>query len=178
MRIAAQNLFAMITVHVERREIGFWLTPNERQRAQEQYKPYFRQAMQTVQPYAKSGQIMPFDGQTELFPGLLAIPAPGHTPGHTFYSLESRGERLVFMGDVIHAPEVQFANPGVSVTFDVDPIRAIATRRQAFRTAGRDHSLVAVAHVSFPGVGHIHVEGDHYRWNPIPFVNHAVSPGW
>jgi glyoxylase-like metal-dependent hydrolase (beta-lactamase superfamily II) len=167
--------FPNATVHMEKREISFWLSPGEMEKAPQQHKPYFLQAMQTVQPYVKSGQVRPFEGETELFPGLRAIPAPGHTPGHTFYALESRGEKLVFMGDVIHAPEVQFARPSVSVTYDVDPIQAIATRQAAFRAAARDHFLVAFAHVSFPGVGHIHADGEHYRWNPIPFVNDAVS---
>lgn len=167
--------FPNATVHVAMREISFWLSPTEMKKAPEQHKPYFLQAMRTVQPYVKSGQVKPFEGETELFPGLRAIPAPGHTPGHTFYSLESRGEKLVFMGDVIHAPEVQFARPGVSVTYDVDQTQAIATRRAAFRVAARDHYLVALAHVSFPGLGHIHADSGNYRWNPIPFVNDAVS---
>ena len=167
--------FPNATVHVEKREISFWLSPDEMEKAPEQHKPYFLQAMQTVQPYVKSGQVKPFEGETELFPGLRAIPAAGHTPGHTFYSLESRGEKLVFMGDVIHAPEVQFARPGVSVTYDVDPKQAIATRQAAFRAAARDHFLVAFAHASFPGLGHIHADREQYRWNPIPFVNDAVS---
>lgn len=144
-------------------------------RAPEPHKPYFLQAVQTVQPYVDSGQVKPFERETELFPGLRAIPAPGHTPGHTVYSLESRGEKLVFMGDVIHAPEIQFARPRVSVTYDVDPTQAIATRQAAFRAAARDHFLVAFAHVSFPGLGHIHADGENYRWNPIPFINDAVS---
>lgn len=121
-----------------------------------------------------SGHVRVFEGETELFPGLRAIPAPGHTPGHTFYSLESKGEELVFMGDVVHAPEVQFAEPFASVTYDVDPSQAIETRQAAFRDASHNHYLVAFEHVSFPGIGHIHAEGDHYRWNPESFVNDAV----
>jgi glyoxylase-like metal-dependent hydrolase (beta-lactamase superfamily II) len=168
--------FPNATIHVEKREIDFWLSQTEMQRAPAQHKPYFQQAMKTVQPYVLTGQVKVFEGETQLFPGLRAIPAPGHTPGHTFYSLESRGEKLVFMGDVVHAPEVQFAEPYAFVTFDVDPVQAIATRQNAFRAAARDHYLVAFAHVSFPGIGHIHAEGHHhYRWNPVTFVNDAAS---
>ena len=166
--------FPNATVHVDKREIEFWLSPEEMKKAPEQHKAYFVQAMQSVQPYVKSGQVKPFEGETELFPGLRSIPAPGHTPGHTFYSLESRGEKLVFMGDVIHAPEVQFSRPGVSVTFDVDQTQAISTREAAFRAAAREHYLVAFAHVSFPGIGHIRAVGEQFRWNPIPFINDAV----
>lgn len=167
--------FPNATLHVEKHELSFWLSPDERQKAPGQHKPYFLQAMHTVQPYMKSGRVKTYSGETELFPGLRAIPAPGHTPDHSFYSLESGGKKLVFMGDLIHAPEVQFARPGISVSFDVDPVQAIATRHSAFRTAAREHFLVAFAHVSFPGVGHIHEDGEGYRWNAIPFVNDAIS---
>jgi glyoxylase-like metal-dependent hydrolase (beta-lactamase superfamily II) len=167
--------FPNATVHVEKREIDFWLSPTEMQKAPDQHKPYFQQAMKTVKPYVLSGQVKVFEGESALFPGVRAIPAPGHTPGHTFYTLESKGEKLVFMGDVIHAPEVQFAEPFASVTFDVNQEQAIATRQAAFRDAAQNHYLVAFAHVSFPGIGHIHTEGNHYRWNPVSFVNDAVS---
>lgn len=169
--------FPNATVHVEKREIDFWLSPSEMQKAPEPHKPYFQQAMKTVKPYVLSGQVRAFEGDTELFPGLRSISAPGHTPGHTFYSLESKGEKLVFMGDVVHAPEVQFAEPFASVTFDVNQPQAIETREAAFRDAAHNHYLVAFAHVSFPGIGRIHAEGNHYRWNPVPFVNDAVPIG-
>lgn len=169
--------FPNATIHVEKREIDFWLSQTEMERAPDLHKPYFQQAMKTVKPYVVSGQVKVFEGETELFPGLRSIPAPGHTPGHTFYSLESKGEKLVFMGDVIHAPEVQFEEPFVSVTFDVNQALAVKTRQTAFRDAARNHYLVAFAHVSFPGIGHIHAEGDHYRWNSVPFINDAVSTG-
>jgi glyoxylase-like metal-dependent hydrolase (beta-lactamase superfamily II) len=166
--------FPNATVHVEKREIDFWLSRTEMERAPEQHKPYFQQAMKTVKPYLLSRQVRVFEGETELCPGLRAIPAPGHTPGHTFYSLESKGEKLVFMGDVVHAPEVQFAEPFASVSFDINQTQAIKTRQAAFRDAAHNHYLVAFAHVSFPGIGRIHTEGDHYRWNAEPFVNDAV----
>ena len=42
------------------------------------------------------GQFKPFSDATDLVPGLRAQPAPGHTPGHTFYVAESKGERDEF----------------------------------------------------------------------------------
>jgi glyoxylase-like metal-dependent hydrolase (beta-lactamase superfamily II) len=61
--------FPHATVRVEKREISFWLSSSEMEKAAEQHKPYFRQAMQTVQRYVKSGQVKPFEGETELFAG-------------------------------------------------------------------------------------------------------------
>jgi glyoxylase-like metal-dependent hydrolase (beta-lactamase superfamily II) len=56
-----------------------------------------------------------FEGATELFPGLRTLPAYGHTPGHTYYILEDGGEKLVFMGDTIHAPGAQFDDPDITI---------------------------------------------------------------
>jgi glyoxylase-like metal-dependent hydrolase (beta-lactamase superfamily II) len=37
----------------------------------------------SLKPYIAAGRFVPFDGGPELVPGIRAIPAPGHTPGHT-----------------------------------------------------------------------------------------------
>jgi Metallo-beta-lactamase superfamily len=106
----------------------------------------------TVGPYVAAGQVKTFEGATELFPGLRMLPAYGHTPGHTYYVLEDGGEKLVFMGDTIHAPDAQFDDPDITIEFDVDQKQAAATRKKAFadacgRTAARlqscgDHVLI------------------------------------
>jgi glyoxylase-like metal-dependent hydrolase (beta-lactamase superfamily II) len=62
--------------------------------------------VKTVGPYIASNQLQAFDGATQLFPGIRAVPAHGHPPGQTFYALKDNGEKLVFLGDTIHAPDV------------------------------------------------------------------------
>jgi glyoxylase-like metal-dependent hydrolase (beta-lactamase superfamily II) len=78
-----------------------------------------------------AGHVKTFEGATKLFPGLRTLPAYGHTPGHTYYVLEDGGEKLVFMGDTIHAPDAQFDDPDITIAFDVDQVQAAATRRKA-----------------------------------------------
>src|SRR2546422_6312229 len=47
--------------------------------------------------------------RSTLFPyTTLFRSAYGHTPGHSFYVLESGGEKLVFCGDLVHVPAMQF----------------------------------------------------------------------
>jgi glyoxylase-like metal-dependent hydrolase (beta-lactamase superfamily II) len=123
-----------------------------------------------------AGRVKTFSGETALFPGIRAIPAPGHTPGHSFYALESRGEKLVFWGDLLHVADVQLPRPGVGIAFDVDPKAAIATRKRALAEATRRRYWVAGDHVSFPGVGHVQVDGKGYRWIPMPYVNDHYLP--
>ncbi len=167
--------FPNAIVHFDKHELEYWFSKANEEKAPDGQKGFFKQASLAVQPYIDAGKVKTFDGATELFPGLRSIPAPGHTPGHSFYSLESQGQKLVFWGDVVHEEEVQFADPSVTVGFDVNPTEAMATRKAAFADAAKNHSLIALAHMYFPGLGHIVVEGDHYRWIPMPYVNDATS---
>ena len=54
---------------------------------------------------------------------------PGHTPGHVSVQIESRGERAVITGDLVHHP-AQFARPGWKNQADSDRAQAEQTRRE------------------------------------------------
>ncbi|MDQ0039052.1 hypothetical protein J2W30_006845 [Variovorax boronicumulans] len=70
--------------------------------------------------------------------------------------------------------EVQLAAPGVTIQYDVDPKEAAAARRRAFADAAAKGYLVAPAHYSFPGVGHLRKVADGYRFVPLTYVNDAL----
>jgi glyoxylase-like metal-dependent hydrolase (beta-lactamase superfamily II) len=190
--------FPNAKVHVEQKEVDFWMSAATRAAAPERLKVYFAQAELKFKPYVESRQVVPFRGATDLFPGMVpggslkSQPSAGHTPGHSFYVLESAGQKMVFIGDIVHVPEVQFAKPIVTIAFDVDPDAARETRRQAFADAARHGYLVAAPHIGFPGVGHIaqgapkggtvadddklYRDIGEYRFYPIPYQNDAVHP--
>jgi glyoxylase-like metal-dependent hydrolase (beta-lactamase superfamily II) len=169
------RVFPNAIVHLDKRELDYWFSNANADSAPQGQKGFFQQAIQTIKPYVDAGRVKTFDGATELFPGFRSIPAPGHTPGHTFYSLESKGARLIFWGDVLHEEDVQFPDPSVTVAFDVNPAEAMQTRKAAFADAANKGYLIAPAHINFPGIGHVRAEGDHYRWLPVPYVNDAVA---
>jgi len=164
-------VFPNATLHIEQKEVAYWLNPGNRAKAPEGARKFFDEASAKVQPYVDAGRIKMFSGATELLPGIRAIPAPGHTPGHTFYSLESKGQKLVFWGDVVHVADVQMPDPAVTIVFDVDPTAAAATRKKAFADAVEGRYWVAADHISFPGVGHLRRDGEGYRWVPMTYVN-------
>jgi glyoxylase-like metal-dependent hydrolase (beta-lactamase superfamily II) len=170
-----KRLFVNAAIHLDRRELDYWLDARNEARAPDGAKAFFQQARASLEPYVKAGKVQTFDGATELFPGLRSVPAPGHTPGHTFYRLESQGIPIVFWGDVMHAAEVQLHDPSVAIDYDVDPKAAIAQRKRSFADAAARGYLVAPSHMAFPGVGHLRVDGKGYRWIPVPFVNDASS---
>ncbi len=84
---------------------------------------------------------------------------------------------MVFWGDIMHVAEVQFPNPAITITFDVDSKAAAAQRQKAFADAAKNGYWVAPAHVSFPGVGHLRADGAGYRWIPINYINDAYETG-
>ena len=80
-----------------------------------------------------------------LLEGVLAIAAPGHTPGHTLFLLESKGERLLIWGDLMHAMEIQMPYPQVAITYDVDSDKAVKTRKHVLaRIAGSDTTVTGM----------------------------------
>lgn len=102
-------------------------------------------------------------------PGISTAPSFGHTPGESFFILESKGQKLVFWGDVVHAGAVQFANPAITIDFDVDLTGAKVTRKKAFEDAAKNGYWIAAPHLSFPGIGHLKASGNHYEWVPVNY---------
>ena len=102
-------------------------------------------------------------------PGVKAFPAYGHTPGHTNYVAESKGQKMMFWGDLMHVAAVQFPDPSVTVQFDSDTKTARPAREAAYAAAAKDGYFVAVTHVSFPGIGRLRADGKGYDWFPVNY---------
>lgn len=159
-------VFPNATVHVGRPDVDFFLGPAKAERTDDERR-LSKEAERTLGPYVAAGRIKPFDRGGEILPGITSELRPGHTPGSAFYILTSRGQRIVFIGDTIHAASVQFAEPAVTIVFDQDQQRAREVRRQEVARFAADGTLIAAPHISFPGVGRIRREGTGYRWIPI-----------
>ena len=163
------RLFPNADIYVNRQEAAFWLDSANRSRAAESQRAGFDQAAAQFAPYRAAGKVKTFDGATELLPGISTSPAVGHTPGHTVYVIRSGGKELHFWGDMLHAQDVQFAEPQVTIKFDVDSPAAAAQRKAALKDAAARGYLVAAAHISFPGVGYVRVQGKGFEWLPLPY---------
>jgi glyoxylase-like metal-dependent hydrolase (beta-lactamase superfamily II) len=132
--------------------------------------PKDEKVLATLNQYVTAGKFKPFDGDTELVPGVSSHAAHGHTPGHTVYVVESRGQKLVLIGDLIHVAAVQMDNPAVTIQFDSDESAARAARLKEFAAAAKAGILVGGAHLQFPGLGHLRAEGKGYRWIPVNYT--------
>jgi glyoxylase-like metal-dependent hydrolase (beta-lactamase superfamily II) len=170
LTVGGQRVFPNALIYVDKREPDYWLDPAQEKAVPVPKRLTFAQSRTALEPYVQADRLRPFDGAGELFPGVRALPAYGHTPGHTAYLVESRGERLLLWGDVIHFAEGQFADPTITVAYDVDPAAAAATRIRLLAEADRDGLLVGSDHISFPGLGHVRAEGaNRFAWVPRPY---------
>ncbi|MFN4090141.1 MAG: MBL fold metallo-hydrolase [Alphaproteobacteria bacterium] len=128
----------------------------------------FQAAREQTEPYRDRWRMV---REGEVFPGVTAIPAPGHTPGHTTYLLASGDAQLLVWADTVHLPEVQTARPEVTVVYDIDPAGAQASRRRVFDRVAADGLLVTGMHLHFPGFSYLKRAGDAYAlvpeaWSP------------
>lgn len=168
-----QIVFPNATVHVGQPDIDFFLTPKNAEQV-DYGQHYFDQAETILEPYVKAGKIDAFDETTEILPGLTAALHPGHTPGSAFFTLESEGQTLTFIGDLVHVAPVQLPDPSVTIAYDVKPNMARKVRVEAFSDFADHRDLVAVPHMRFPGVGHLRKAGKGYEWVPVNYGNREV----
>ncbi len=163
-------VYPSATVMVAKAESDFWLSTKAAESATKEMKPFFQMAQKAAAPYLASGHWHTFTKGSEVVPGILALDAHGHTPGHTAYQVESDGHKLLIWGDLVHAYAVQFAKPGVSIDYDIDQKQAIVTRQGLYKATAAGKILVAGMHLPFPGIGHVRAVGHgSYAWIPIEF---------
>jgi glyoxylase-like metal-dependent hydrolase (beta-lactamase superfamily II) len=114
-------------------------------------RPHLREK---VLPLAKVERVV---GETEIAPGVLVQPTPGHTPGH----LSLRAGSFAVLGDLV-AHELQAADPELVFVNDMDPAQAATTRRRVLAELADEGADVIVGH--FRGIGRFERSGKGFRW--------------
>jgi len=164
------RVFPNAEVYVARAESDFWLSPEIAAKAPKDAQPFFQSAQAIAAPYIKAGKWHTFSGSEPIVDGMQVVPLSGHTPGHTGYEFSSKGKKILFWGDTVHAQRVQLQHPEVTVVFDIDPTAAAATRSQLLAKLAGEDVVIAAPHLLFPGLGRLHKEGRGYSWAPVAFT--------
>ena len=74
-------VFPDAEVMVSTPEWAYWMDDAQMARAPEGLKPNFKNVRRVFGPMAQD--VQQYEGGKELVPGVTAVAAPGHTPGHT-----------------------------------------------------------------------------------------------
>ena len=97
--------------------------------------------------------VKPIDGEADVAPGIRAIPAHGHTQGHTAHLISSGGRQLLVTADATNIQALFVKNPEWQAAFDHVPDQAVETRKKLFDRAIADKAMVAGYHWGLPNVG-------------------------
>lgn len=100
----------------------------------------------------------------DVVPGIRAVEAYGHTPGHLNFHIESEGKAIYFWGDCAHHQVASLARPDWHCVFDTDKEQAAATRKRIFDMLATDRIPIVGYHMPFPSVGYVERQGSAYRW--------------
>jgi glyoxylase-like metal-dependent hydrolase (beta-lactamase superfamily II) len=163
---AGKPAFPKAEVFVDKRDVDFWLNPENINRVEASEAHTFADSERTFRPIINAGRLKTFLAPATLTGTISAESTAGHTPGSVLYRVKSEGQTLVLWGDIIHAKAVQMPDPDVAIHFDVNQKQAIATREKILKQAADQGYWVAAAHISFPGFGHVQHDGNAYRWVP------------
>lgn len=98
---------------------------------------------------------------------LTAVTLPGHAPGHMGYAFDTGEDRLLFVGDIVHVPDLQFGNPALTWGYDDDQSTARETRLKVLQDTAEAGIWIAGPHLGRPGIGRVVRKDDAYGYEPI-----------
>jgi glyoxylase-like metal-dependent hydrolase (beta-lactamase superfamily II) len=155
------QMFPEAEIIVPAAELKWWTQPVE---SFPEPRRGLAQRVQATLPNWKN--VKPVDGEVELVPGVRAIPAFGHTQGHTAHLISSGGRQLLATADATNIHALFVKNPEWQGAFDHVPDQAVATRKRLFDRAIADKAMVAGYHWGLPNVGTIAKDGSGYAFTP------------
>lgn len=130
------SLFTHAKVFASHHEYMAWMMEMSEEESQLQHK--------VMRAY--SNQISLFEWGDTLTNGIVAIAAPGHTPGHTAFL---KGNLLI-VGDLMHGAALQMEHPEISCNYDMNKEEAAKSRAQLLELARQNHYIVAGMHLPEP----------------------------
>jgi glyoxylase-like metal-dependent hydrolase (beta-lactamase superfamily II) len=163
---AGQLVFPKAKVMVPAPEQAFWMDDARMNNAPEAMRGAF-QAVRRVFGGMPADQLVQFQPGAEVAPGITSVAAYGHTPGHTIFTVQSRGEKFAFVADLTNIPQLFARNPDWAVQFDMDAEAARVTRRRIFEMVVNEKMLTGGFHFPFPAFGVIEKMGNGYDFKPV-----------
>jgi glyoxylase-like metal-dependent hydrolase (beta-lactamase superfamily II) len=163
-----RRAYPKAAVWVAEEEAAYWLDSDLAAMTEKAQSP-FKMAREVMGLYQAAGTLHRYKVGDGIVEGVRSVAIPGHTPGQTAYRIESKGQTLLAMGDIVHCYAVQFPLPEVTIASDVDSATAAATRKALFASLAKDGIAVAGSHLPFPGIGHVRKDAEGFLWVPVEY---------
>ncbi len=145
-------------------EMKFWNDAGVFAKLPEAFHGLAKRIQATLPAWKNVRQI---DGEADVVSGIRAIPAYGHTAGHTVYAIGSGAEQLMLLADTTNIPALFARHPGWHAVFDADAASAEANRRKLFDRVVADRAIMTGYHYGLPGAGRMEKDGDGYAFVPV-----------
>jgi len=166
-----QAVFPKAALYVSQAEYDYWTNDETMKQSPENYREGFLFAKKVISAYKDRLHLFEPNAINspyfkELYSGVKAIAAYGHTPGHTVYLIGFGNNQMLIWGDLTHAMAVQMPHPEIAVTYDTNPEKAAQSRSLIIQTVTKYAIPVAGMHIAYPGMGTIEKSDPGYRFIP------------
>jgi glyoxylase-like metal-dependent hydrolase (beta-lactamase superfamily II) len=147
-------------------EHKYWMDDGEMSRASmPRIAGVFKNVRRVMRPEVLK-RLRTYEWDKEVIPGVVAVGAPGHSPGHTAHIISSGTSTVYVQGDLSHTALLS-RNPGWHPFVDHDPVLAETTRRKVYDMLVAERMLVQAFHYGFPALAHIEKTATGYRETPV-----------
>jgi glyoxylase-like metal-dependent hydrolase (beta-lactamase superfamily II) len=163
---AGQLVYPKAKIMVPTVEHAFWMDDNRMAQAPDAMKGAFANVRRVLGGLS-SEQLVQFEPGTEVAPGLMSRAAFGHTPGHTLFVAESKGEKFAYLADLTNIPQLFARNPDWAVQFDMNADAAREVRRRVFDMMVNEKMIAGGFHFPFPAFGRIEKMGNGFDFKPV-----------
>jgi glyoxylase-like metal-dependent hydrolase (beta-lactamase superfamily II) len=165
-----RKIFPNAEIAVPEAEWAYWMNEANMAGVSPVVHKYFLNARRIFRDVSK--EVKRFTPGAELAPGIAAIGAPGHTPGHVAFSIASGNQSMLVIADTARNPELFVRHPEWQPAFDMDGPLAVESRKRLLDQAAADRMLVHGYHFPFPAIGHIAKAGAGFElvpamWQPL-----------
>ncbi len=157
-------VFPNATLHVAQADRDFWSEDANFQGALSGIADWAKLAQAVLAAYGD--RLAPLPEGAEIAPGLSGFALPGHTPGHFGWRLDSGDASLIHVGDIVHAPTLQVADPEVAISFDLDMDQARSARKRLMDQLASDGTLFTGGHFLHPAFNRLVRAGQGYALEP------------
>jgi glyoxylase-like metal-dependent hydrolase (beta-lactamase superfamily II) len=155
--------FPNAEIMVSAPEWKHWTDAGEESKAPQVWKGNFGAVKRVFEPIAKD--VKQYEYGKELVPGITAVDARGHSPGHTAFLVSSGNGKLLVTSDTVNH-QILVRNPEWALWADMDPGVAAASRKRLLDMAAADKIQIAAYHLPFPSTGFISKQGSGYEFHP------------